>query len=257
MPGALQEFLDTGGDLAAVRVVQADLVASYRHDIKKYAGSRALNVEAIFDQLPLQLDRGTRRFVLNSIDDEARYESYRKDFVWLTSAGVALKCDQVSDPKAPLKATERPGLFKLYESDTGMLLSRYPQSLARAVYFDERKVNQGAVFENVVAQQLATAGYPLYYAMSRKRGEVDFLREGPAGEVVPLEVKSGTSVRAHRALDKLLESSEFGISRGIVLSRLNVEVAGKVLYLPWYALFCLDEVMVPVRPLPKVTLPKI
>ena len=78
-----------------------------------------------------------------------------------------------------------------------MLVSRYPQSLARAVYFDERQVNQGAVFENVVAQQLVAAGYPLYYSMSRKRGEVDFLTEGRAGEVVPLEVKSGAVSYTH------------------------------------------------------------
>ena len=257
MPEVVQRFLDTRGDLAAVRALQTALVESYKHDIKKYAGARALNVESIFDQLPLQLDSGTRRFVLNSVDDDARYESYRKDFVWLVSAGVALKCNQVSDPKAPLKATDRPGLFKLYESDTGMLVSRYPQSLARAVYFDERKVNQGAVFENVVAQQLVAGGYPLYYSMSRKRGEVDFLTEGRAGEVVPLEVKSGTSVRAHAALDKLLEADEFAIPRGVVLSRLNVEVEGKVTYLPWYAVFCLDEVLLPEVSLPRAVLPKV
>lgn len=257
MPEPIQVFLDTKGDLAAVRVKQTELVESYKYDITKYAGKRALNVEAIFDQLPLQLDTGTRRFVLNSIDDDARYESYRSDFVWLTSAGVALKCDQVSDPKAPLKATDRPGLFKLYESDTGMLISRYPQSLTRAVYFDEREVNKGAVFENVIAQQLTAAGYPLYYAMNRKHGEVDFLTEGRAGEVVPLEVKSGTSVRAHAALDNLLDSKEYAIPRGIVLSRLNIEVDEKVVYLPWYAIFCLNEVLLPEAPLPVAVLPKI
>lgn len=257
MPEVVQTFLDTQGDLAAVRVKQTELVESYKYDITKYADRRALNVEAIFEQLPLQLDNGTRRFVLNSIDDGARYESYRNDFVWLTSAGVALKCDQVSDPKAPLKTTDRPGLFKLYESDTGMLVSRYPQSLARAVYFDTREVNKGAVFENVIAQQLTAAGYPLYYAMNRKRGEVDFLTEGRAGEVVPIEVKSGTSVRAHAALDNLLESKEHAIPRGVVLSRLNIEVDEKVVYLPWYAIFCLDEVLLPEAPLPMAVLPKL
>ena len=257
MPDAVRTFLDSQGDLASVRAFQLELVESYRHDIKKYAGKRALNVEAIFDQLPIQLDKTTRRFILNSIDDEARYESAKRDFVWLTSAGVALKCDQVSDPKAPLKATAKPGLFKLYESDTGMLVSRYPQSLARAVYFDERKVNMGAVFENVVAQQLTAAGMPLYYSMSRKRGEVDFLTEGPAGEVVPVEVKSGVSARAHAALNALLESPEFDIPRGIVLSRLNIEAAGKVVYLPWYAAFCMDEVLLPEAKLPHIALPKI
>ena len=93
--------------------------------------------------------------------------------------------------------------------------------------------------------------------MSRKRGEVDFLTEGRAGEVVPLEVKSGASVRAHAALDKLLGADEFAIPRGVVLSRLNVEVEGKVVYLPRYAIFCLDEVLLPEAPLPRAVLPKI
>lgn len=257
MPDVIHTLTKTQGDLAAVRDFQKQLVTSYRHDITKYAGNRALNVESIFDQLPIQLDKGTRRFVLNSIDDDARYESYQQDFVWLTSAGVALKCGLVGNPESPLKATERPGNFKLYESDTGMLVSRYPQNLTRAIYFDERKINHGAVFENIMAQQLTAMGFPLYYYMSRKRGEVDFITEGKAGEVVPIEVKSGVSVRAHAALDRLLATKEYDIPRGVVLSRLNIETDGKTVYLPWYAIFCIEQVMQPESELPKVSLPYI
>ena len=257
MPEAVSRFAATQGDLAAVRAFQHQLVTSYKHDIMKYAGNRALNVESIFEQLPMQLDKATRRFVLNSIDDDARYERYQRDFVWLTSAGVALKCDLVSDPKSPLAATKRSGSFKLYESDTGMLVSRYPKSLASAIYFDDRKANLGAAFENVMAQELTAMGLPLFYYLNRKRGEVDFLTEGKAGEVVPIEVKSGTSARAHAALDRLLVSDEYAIPRGIVLSRLNVEAQGKVAYLPWYAIFCLDEVLQPEGELPHVQLPRI
>lgn len=257
MPEAILTFIDRQGDLASVRSFQQQLTEGYKHDIMKYAGNRALNAAAIFDQLPVQLDKASRRFLLNSIDDEARYEKYRKDFVWLTSAGVALKCDLVSDPKSPLKATQRPGSFKLYESDTGMLVSRYPQNMARAVYLDDRKTNLGAVFENVVAQQLTAMGLPLFYYMNRKRGEVDFLTEGPDGKIVPIEVKSGTSARAHTALDNLLENSEYDIPKGFVLSRLNVETKGKVAYLPLYATFCLAEMLQPENELPQVRLPKI
>ena len=41
------------------------------------------------------------------------------------------------------------------------------------------------------------------------------------------------------------------------MSRLNIEVDEKVVYLPWYAQFCLDEVLLPEAELPKVALPKI
>ena len=64
-------------------------------------------------------------------------------------------------------------------------------------------------------------------------------------------------MRAHAALDKLLASEEFGIPRGVVLSRLNIETDEKVVYLPWYAQFCLDEVLLPEAELPKISLPKI
>lgn len=83
------------------------------------------------------------------------------------------------------------------------------------------------------------------------------LTEGRAGEVVPLEVKSGTSVRAHAALDKLLKSEGLNIPRGVVFSRLNIEADGKIAYLPWYAIFCLDEVLLPDETLPHAALPKI
>lgn len=243
MPAAVQAFIDGGGDLGGVRAVQNDLVVSYVHDITRYAGNAAPNVRVIFEQLPLQLDEKSQRFRLNSLDSNARYSKFDRDFNWLVSAGVALKCDVVRDPKNPLRATEDPGNFKLYESDTGMLTSRYDTSVARALYTDDRDANLGFMFENVFAQALTACGCRLHYYMNRKRGEVDFLVEGARGQVVPVEVKSGRSPRAHAALDKLLDTDEFGIERGFVLSRLNVERRGKVVYLPWYAALCLTAAL--------------
>ena len=90
------------------------------------------------------------------------------------SAHVGLKCNVVRDPKRPLKATEDAGNFKLYESDTGMLASRYDISVARGLYSDDRTLNLGFRFENVFAQALTACGCDLFYYMNRKRGEVDF-----------------------------------------------------------------------------------
>lgn len=257
MPEVVQRFFDDGGDFAAAYDVQVELVRSYRNDISKYAGKRALDVGAIFDQLSVQLNADSRRFVLNSIDDAARYERYSRDFVWLVNAGVGLKADLVREPKCPLAATARPGHFKLYQSDTGMLVARYGRDVARAVYLDDPHPNLGAVFENVVAQQLAAQGSPLFYYMNKKRGEVDFVVPAPQGQVLPIEVKSGRNARAHAAIDHLLASEEYRVPRGVVLSRLNFESDGKVAYLPWYATFCLPQfTQAPVEPL-RAELPKI
>lgn len=235
MPEVVQAFVDSGGDLAQVREIQDGLVRGYQRDITKYAGRRALNVRAIFDQLPLQLDNDSRRFVLNSIDDEARYGAYRQDFVWLVNAGVGLKTNLVREPRHPLEMTERPGMFKLYQSDTGMLVSRYPTQTARDIYLDSNGPNLGGVYENALAQELTCGGFDLFYYMGKKRGEVDFVIENDAGMVVPVEAKSGRNARAHAALDNLLATEEYALELGVVFSRLNVERRGKVLYLPWYA----------------------
>lgn len=242
MPAAVQTFVNQR-DLARVRTMQTELVATYVHDITKYAGKMAPDVRAIFEQLPLQLDAKSVRFRLNSLEPNARYEKFKLDFNWLVSAGVALKCTVVRDPKSPLAATEAANSFKLYESDTGMLISRYPFSVARDVYLDAREPNFGHLFENAFAQELASLDCRLFYYMNRKRGEVDFLIEDGLGGTIPLEIKSGRSPKAHAALSALLDTPAYQGRKGYVLSRLNVGTADRVVYLPWYAASCLAEVL--------------
>ncbi|MDO4436618.1 MAG: ATP-binding protein [Coriobacteriaceae bacterium] len=239
MPEVVQGFLDSAGDLVGIRSMQDELNKQYRRDISKYAAGRSLHVQAIFDQLPLQLEGAKRKFIMSSIDQDARFKKYERDFVWLERAGVALKVDRVSEPKSPLLGTADQSQFKLYQSDTGMLIARYPSMLARAVYLDDKHPNLGGIYENAVAQELAAQGHDLYYYMTKSRGEVDFVVDAPDGSAVALEVKSGAYYHSHAALDNLLAAEGYGARLGIVLSRGNVERDGKVLYLPLYAMFCL------------------
>ena len=221
--------------------MQTLLARQYAQDIGKYAGNRAFEVRAIFDQIPVQLEGATHRFKLSSLRDAARIESFHHDFLWLVNAGVGLQVLQTTEVRCPLKRTEQASKFKLYESDTGMLVSRYPQSTARSIYLDMKDPNLGGVYENVVAQELAAQDIPLWYYQSEQAGEVDFLMEGKSGNVVPIEVKSGKKVRAHAALDHLLGIRDYKIPEALVLSRNNLSQEGKVTYAPLYMTFCLDE----------------
>lgn len=242
MPEVVQRFLDTKGDLAAVRAVQNELNRQYRHDISQYAGNRALQVQEIFDQLPTQLIDGNGRFAVSSISPGARYDRNQKDFLWLVDAGVALKTNCVTEPKSPLKRTAQSPKFKLYQSDTGMLMARYPQPTAQAAYLDDSSPNLGAIYENVIAQELTAQDIPLYYYMAKKHGEVDFIADTNADSVMPFEVKSGRSYRTHAAIDAVLANAEYRISQGVVLSRSNIAQDGGTTYLPLYATYCLRDV---------------
>lgn len=238
MPEAVQRYTDTRGDLGAVRDVHVDLTALYRDDISKHAGGRRLQVMAIYDAIPSQLDKENKRFELKSLKSKATFERYANDFAWLVGARAALKTVNVTEPKCPLKRTQEENRFKLYLADTGMLMARYPLTASMAVIAGEKSVNCGGVYENAIAQELASARVALRYHRHSGRGEVDFIGETPSGHVVPIEVKSGKSYKRHVALNNLLSSSEFGVEEAYVLSEANVSTelrSGKpVHYLPLY-----------------------
>lgn len=62
----------------------------------------------------------------------------------------------------------------------------------------------GAIYENVVAEELLAHGFEnLFYYNSKKMGEVDFVTEYN-GNVFPIEVKSGKDYVRHKALNNIL-----------------------------------------------------
>lgn len=238
MPEAVCKSIEGARDLGSVRQVQDDLVRLYREDIIKYAKKRAPQIQAIFDALPSQLNKENKRFQLQSITKEAKYDRFANDFAWLVATCTALKVVNVTDPKPMLARTAEQNRFKLYSSDVGILMAQYPPSVAMASLLGEKSVNFGAVYENYVAQELSAAGVKLYYYHHSKRGEVDFLTETSEGKVLPIEVKSGKDYKLHTALSNLLSTAEYGIDEAIVLSRANVSVEkrreGDISYLPLY-----------------------
>ena len=239
MPEVVQDYIDSRYSLVGTRTLQESLVSQYRTDIGKYAGERAFAVRAIFDRMPLELEGENHRFVLSSLKAGARMGEFADDFLWLVNAGVAVAVPRATEAKAPLKRTEEFSSFKLYESDTGMLVSRYPQATARSIYLNRRGQNLGGVYENVVAQELTALGIPAWYYYTTEKGEVDFLIEGMAGHVLPIEVKSGVKVKSHAALDNLLDGAGKKIPEAVVLSHQNVSCEGCISYLPFYMSMCL------------------
>ena len=240
MPEAVQAYIDNDNDLGAVREIQLELVRLYREDIAKYAPDRSLQIKAIFDAIPSQLDKENKRFRIQSVEGKPRYERYANDFAWLVGAKAALKTTNITDPRPMLKRSEEQARFKLYQSDIGMLMSRYRATAALSALIGEKDVNFGSVYENYVAQELAAADVPLHYFHNSRTGEVDFIAETDEGFALPIEVKSGKDYKRHVALNNLLKNKDYGIERAFVLSEANVSTeqreGGAVHYLPLYML---------------------
>lgn len=239
MPQAVSTYLETN-DLNRVSQVQQDITRLYRFDFSKYEEKYKLKLKEIYDALPGQLDEKNKRFQLNKVGKGMSFNKVENDFLWLKDAGVVIPVYNVSEPKLPLMISENRNLFKLFMSDVGLLTNMYSDYVKMAILNHESSINNGALFENVVAQELNSKGFSLYYYNSKKMGELDFVVELD-GEILPLEIKSGKDYKRHSALNNVLSTENYNIKKALVFSQGNVEVKDKRIYLPIYMIMFLKN----------------
>ena len=232
MPAAVQKYVDTN-DLQHVIREQQAILALYKKDIAKYDPDNKLYINDIFELIPSELNAKNKRFILKNLNEHIKFSRHENSFVWLRDADMALPTYNVEEPRVPLKLNELRNLFKLFQNDVGLLASQYAGGIQLQILQGDVCINNGAIYENAVAQELHAHGWKLRYFNSKKQGEVDFLLEQDS-EIIPLEIKSGKDYQRHVALKNLLTNAEYGIHRAIVLSNENVSVSGNVLYAPIY-----------------------
>ena len=126
----------------------------------------------------------------------------------------------------------------------GLLACQYADGIQLQILQGNVNINHGAIYENVVAQELHAHGYPLYYFNSKKQGELDFLLENDT-EIIPVEVKSGKNYERHNALRNVLNTPEYNIREALVLCNDNLRVVDRIIYLPIYMLMFISKVKSP------------
>lgn len=232
MPAAVAEY-QTSNNVNTVLRVQQDIIALYRSDISQYARKDKLKIKEIFDILPSELDAKNKRFILKSLHDHAKYDRYENCFLWLKDAGVAIPVYNVDEPKVPLKLSETRNLFKLFSNDVGLLAAQYADGIQLKILTGDSSVNIGAVYENVIAEELLSHGIYPYYYNNKRRGEVDFVIS-LGDKVMPIEVKSGKDYQRHTALTNLMADYPDSVYDAVVLCNGNLEVSGRITYIPIY-----------------------
>ena len=240
MPDAVKTYVETK-DIREVDKVQRDIVTLYREDFTQYElEDKKLKVKSIYDIIPAELNKQNKKFVFTMLNKELKFNRYENSFLWLKDAGVALPVYNVDAPVIPLLAGKSSNVFRLFSSDIGLLTSAYPAETKMELINKNGEVNNGAHFENAVAQQLKANGFEPYFCKKKNIGEMDFVIE-MNGKVVPIEVKSGKSYKAHKALDNFMKVSDYHLEKAYVFSVGNVEKAGSVMYLPIYMCYLLKE----------------
>lgn len=235
MPSVVNKFIQTR-NLREVRDEQQNIIRQYKADFIKYENDdKKLKIISIFDSIPAQLNEQNRRFIFTQLNKELKFERYENSFLWLKDAAVAILVYIANEPKAPLILSKSTNQFKLFMSDVGLLTSCYPDYVSRELLDmnSKNEINNGALFENYIAQELTSSDIKTYYFKNKNIGEIDFLIEYDS-QIVPLEIKSGKDFKKHKALDNLMNSKEYSINKSYILSPSNIEVDKSNIYLPIY-----------------------
>ena len=240
MPSAVEKFRENR-NLEEVMSEHQDIVVQYKKDFTRYeTEDKKPYLTQIYDLIPAELNDSNKRFNFADLKKGLRYSRSEDDFVWLACAGVALPVYNVSAPAIPLLLNEKSSLFKLFCSDVGLLTTMYGRATKMQLLSENQDINNGALYENAVAQELRAHGFKLYYYNSKKFGELDFVIEYK-GKVLPIEVKSGKSYQRHSALNNVMEISNYSIEEAFVLSNYNVEVKDNLIYYPIYMLMFIED----------------
>ena len=249
MPQAVSKYVETR-DFEKTDEVKRDILALYRNDIHKYADSQETKVAAIFEEIPGQLQKREKKFLLSALQNEARMRDYSQAFFWLNDAKIINCCYNSTEPGIGLKLNEERTTLKCYMGDTGLLVSHafdergiVSADLYRKLMFDKLEVNKGMLVENIVAQMLRAAGHKLYFfsnssrTSSGDRMEIDFLIAKPMTtsrhNISPIEVKSGQRYTLN-SLKKCMAKYGSQLSTPYVLHDKDVKREDGIVYLPLY-----------------------
>lgn len=239
MPAAVKCY-NTTHDLQKVLQEQQSILHLYKRDIAQYDPARKLNINEIFDLIPPELNAANKRFILKSLNKNAKFERYSDSFLWLKNAGVALPVYNVEEPKIPLLLARSRNLFKLFQSDVGLLAAQYAEGIQLRILSGVKDINYGSIYENAVAQELVAHGLSPYYFNSKKQGELDFVIE-LGGNIVPIEVKSGKDYTQHRALANIMTNPDYSLPEAFIFCNDNVKRKDKFTYAPIYMVMFLER----------------
>lgn len=239
----LSEYLVVGGmpevvdcfikykNFTKVQEIQDKILSSYIDDISHHAkGAEKVKVRKCYDSIPRQLAKENRKFKYSELEHKATSRKYKDSVQWLNDANMAYICYNTNNPIIPLKAYEKENEFKLYISDTGLLLAMFGFETKKALLNGTLKgFAKGGIYENFVAETLIKKGYSLHYYKPNENSELEFIIE-KEGEVIPIEVKVGNAPT--KSLDNFIK--DFSPSVAIKLISGNIGINNKTYTIPHF-----------------------
>ena len=241
MPQAVDEYLNTN-NFKRVDAVKRDILSLYQDDFHKIDSTGRLSL--LFDSIPAELNKNASRYQVSSVLSSGRADAILTLLSELQDSKTVLAAYHANDPGPGMANTRDLGKFKLFLADTGLfttLVFKDRDFTENIIYekllSDKLAANLGYLYENVVAQLLASGGNELFYhtflnKASRHNYEIDFLISRK-NKICPIEVKS-SGYKTHASLDAFSEKFSGRILEKYLLYTKDLQKDHDILCLPVY-----------------------
>lgn len=243
MPAIIDNYIKKGTFEGSFEL-QHQLLTDYENDIVKYAeGLDKAKILSVYRSIPAQLARENKKFQYSKVAKGGRSKDYMGCIEWLKDAGLINVCNCLEFPELPLKGNIDENKYKVYISDTGLLVA----SLDDESQIDLRAnknmgIYKGALYENFAAEALVKQGYGLYYySKDNSTLEEDFFIRS-ANELIPVEVKANTN--QSKSMNQLINGKSYkDIKHGIKFTTGNIGMSGSIVTMPYFCTFLLRRYM--------------
>lgn len=254
MPLPIVTYLTNNRNFTMADNEKRDILTLYKSDINKAEITYRNKIAAIFSQVPSFLSHHEKKVIFSKLGTPQTSNQFDDAFFWLNDSMICNVCYNCTDPNVGLALNEDHSSIKCYMGDTGLLMSHtFTENevangdLYKQIFHDNLGINEGMLYENIIAQSLVANGYNLYFYTKynpekhRSDIEIDFIISNDSKikpKIFPIEVKSNKRYST-LSLDKFLTKFSGRIGYGIVIHPKNLSIANNKLFIPCYMTFCL------------------
>lgn len=243
MPQAIEAYVQKK-NFNEIDKIKREIIRLYMDDLKKIDPSGRLS--DIFNSIPSQLALKRKRFVISMATGKKKTSKDEERLFDLIDSKTVMPCYHITQPSVSLSQTRDADKFKLYLADTGLFVtmlfndSHAPQlDIYKKLISDKLDADLGYLFENAVAQIIASNGRKLFYHTWQKKEsshyyEVDFLLTSNH-KVIPIEVKS-SSIRNHDSITQFAIKYSHCVGEQYLISQKDVSNEGTLKNKPIYLL---------------------
>ncbi len=249
MPQAVEAYVE-GKNFKEIDEVKKRIIDLYEDDFYRIDDTGLIG--KMYDSIPSQLSTHKKRYIISQATKKKKIGKDVERFQDLVDSRTVLPCYDVHNPSIALAQSKDSDIFKLYLADIGLFTTsifnsseEIDEHIYEKLLRDSLPEDLGYLYENAVAQMIASSGRSLYYHTWKKKGnshhyEVDFLLTSKT-KLVPIEVKS-SATKAHESITEFSNKYSSRVLTQILLSQKDVGHDGMLKFYPIYMLpFILED----------------